>query len=218
MEKARADTEKPQTFQKIFPEGPSVIIGAANSKKSMAEVTKLLVDWGSGDKPALEQLMRVVYRELHRLARRYMARERLGHTLQPSALVNEAYLRLIDVTQVEWQNRAHFFGVSAILMRRILVDFARRKHYQKRGGGAQQITFNEELLCEPRANDVVALDDALNTLEAVDSRKVRVIEMRFFAGLSNKETANALGVSTDTVMRDWKFAKAWLQRELKRRR
>jgi RNA polymerase sigma factor (TIGR02999 family) len=181
----------------------------------MAEVTKLLLDWGGGDQQALEQLMPVVYRELHRMARRYMAGERAGHTLQASALVNEAFLRLIDVTQIQWQNRAQFFGVSAQLMRRILVDFARSKRYQKRGGGANQITLNEELLAvSGTGTDLVALDDALKSLEAMDPRKVRVVEMRFFVGLSNEETAEALNISTDTVMRDWKFAKAWLRREL----
>jgi len=183
----------------------------------MAEVTKLLLDWRAGDHQALEQLMPVIYRELHRMARRYMAGERPGHTLQASALVNEAYLKLVDVTQIQWQNRAHFFGVSAQLMRRILVDFARRKHYQKRGGDANRITLNEELIAVAGSdNYLVALDDALKALEAIDPRKVRVVEMRFFVGLSNEETAEALNISSDTVMRDWKFAKAWLRRELNR--
>jgi RNA polymerase sigma factor (TIGR02999 family) len=182
----------------------------------MAEVTQRLIEWGAGDQRALEQLMPVIYRELHQMARRYMAGEKPGHTLQASALVNEAYLKLIDVTRVDWQNRAHFFGVSAQLMRRILVDFARRKHFQKRGGGAQQVTFHEEMIAGGLSSDVIAVDEALKALEAIDSRKVRVVEMRFFAGLSTEETAEALKISTDTVTRDWKFAKAWLQRELKR--
>jgi RNA polymerase sigma factor (TIGR02999 family) len=165
----------------------------------------------------LEALMPIVYRELHRLARRYMAGERVQHTLQASALVNEAYLKLIDVERVQWQNRAHFFGVSAQMMRRILVDFARSRHYQKRGGGAQQVTLNEELIpSSGNRNDLAALDDALKLLETIDPRKVRVVEMRFFAGLSVEETAEAIQVSPETVMRDWKFAKAWLQRELKK--
>jgi RNA polymerase sigma factor (TIGR02999 family) len=183
----------------------------------MAEVTQLLLAWTDGDKQALEALMPIVYRELHRLARRYMAGERVQHTLQASALVNEAYLKLIDVDRVQWQNRAHFFGVSAQMMRRILVDFARSRNYQKRGGGAQQVTLNEELIpSSGNRNDLAALDDALKSLEAIDARKVRVVEMRFFAGLSVEETAEAMQVSPETVMRDWKFAKAWLQRELKK--
>ena len=176
----------------------------------MAEVTQLLLAWGEGDKHALEELMPVVYRELHRLARRYMAGERIQHTLQASALVNEAYLKLIDVDRVQWQNRAHFFGVSAQLMRRILVDFARSRHYQKRGGGARQVTLNEELIPSDGKRDLAAIDDALKALEAIDPRKVRVVEMRFFGGLSVEETAEAMNVSPETVMRDWKFAKAWL--------
>ena len=183
----------------------------------MAEVTQLLLAWADGDKQALEALMPIVYRELHRLARRYMAGERVQHTLQASALVNEAYLKLIDVERVQWQNRAHFFGVSAQMMRRILVDFARSRNYQKRGGGAQQVTLNEELIpSSGNRNDLAALDDALKTLESIDPRKVRVVEMRFFAGLSVEETAEAMQLSPETVMRDWKFAKAWLQRELKK--
>jgi RNA polymerase sigma factor (TIGR02999 family) len=183
----------------------------------MAEVTQLLLAWSDGDKQALEALMPIVYRELHRLARRYMAGERVQHTLQASALVNEAYLKLIDVERVQWQNRAHFFGVSAQMMRRILVDFARSRQYQKRGGGARQVTLNEELIpSSGNTNDLAALDDALKSLESIDPRKVRVVEMRFFAGLSVEETAEAMQVSPETVMRDWKFAKAWLQRELKK--
>jgi RNA polymerase sigma factor (TIGR02999 family) len=185
--------------------------------KTMAEVTQLLLAWSDGDKQALEALMPIVYRELHRLARRYMAGERVQHTLQASALVNEAYLKLIDVERVQWQNRAHFFGVSAQMMRRILVDFARSRQYQKRGGGARQVTLNEELIpSSGNTNDLAALDDALKSLESIDPRKVRVVEMRFFAGLSVEETGEAMQVSPETVMRDWKFAKAWLQRELKK--
>ena len=180
------------------------------------QVTQLLLEWGGGDQHALDKLMPVIYRELHRMARRYMAGEKAGHTLQASALVNEAYLRLIDVTRVEWQNRAHFFAVSAQMMRRVLVDFARRKQYQKRGGGLRHVTFHEEMIAGGLTNDVVAVDEALKALEAIDARKVRVVEMRFFAGLSTEETAQALKISTDTVTRDWKLAKAWLQRELKR--
>jgi RNA polymerase sigma factor (TIGR02999 family) len=181
-----------------------------------AAITRLLIDWRGGDQAALEQLIPLVHDELRRLARRHMARERVGHTLQATALVNEAFVRLIDVRQVKWQDRAHFFAMSSRLMRRILVDFARSKGYQKRGGGAQKVSFDEALVVttEP-GQDLVALDDALNALAAFDGRKAQVVEMRFFGGLSVEETAEALKVSVDTVMRDWKLAKAWLLRELK---
>ena len=149
------------------------------------------------------------------MARRYMAGERPNHSLQASALVNEAYLKLIDSRRVRWQNRAHFFAVSAQLMRRILVDFARRRHYRKRGGGAQQVTLHEELVVSrEESKDLVAIDDALKALEAVDARKAHVVELRFLGGLSVEETEEALKVSPDTVLRDWKLAKAWLHREL----
>jgi len=181
-----------------------------------AEITRLLIDWRGGDPAALEQLIPLVHEELRRLARRHMAHERVGHTLQATALVNEAFVRLIDVRQVKWQDRAHFFAMSSRLMRRILVDFARSKGYQKRGGGAQKVSFDEALLVarEP-GQDLVALDDALTALAAFDGRKAQVVEMRFFGGLSVEENAEALNVSVDTVMRDWKLAKAWLLRELK---
>ena len=179
------------------------------------QVTKLLVDWRNGDQGALEQLIPLVHEELRRVARRHMAHERPGHTLQATALVNEAYVRLIDIKQVNWQDRAHFFAMSSRLMRRVLVDFARSKGYQKRGGGAQKVSLDEALIVssEPGA-DLVALDDALDALAAFDARKAQVVEMRFFGGLSVEETAEALKVSVDTVMRDWKLAKAWLLREL----
>jgi len=182
-----------------------------------AAITRLLVDWRGGDQAALEQLMPLVHDELRRLARRHMAHERVGHTLQATALVNEAFVRLIDVRQVKWQDRAHFFAMSSRLMRRILVDFARSKGYQKRGGGAQKVSLDDALVVatEP-GQDLVALDDALNALAAFDARKSQVVEMRFFGGLSVEETAEALNVSVDTVMRDWKLAKAWLLRELKK--
>jgi RNA polymerase sigma factor (TIGR02999 family) len=183
---------------------------------SSQAVTGLLLAWGEGDEAALEQLMPLVHGELRRLARRHMGHERPGHTLQATALVNEAYLRLIDVRKIQWQNRAHFFSMSARLMRRILVDLARSKHYQKRGGGAQKVTFDEALaVSSERGEDLVALDDALVALAAVDPRKSQVVEMRFFGGLSVEESAEALHVSVDTVMRDWKLAKVWLLRELK---
>jgi RNA polymerase sigma factor (TIGR02999 family) len=182
-----------------------------------ADVTKLLLRWSEGDAMALEQLLPVVYRELHHMARRYMAGERPDHTLQASALVNEAYLKLVDVRQMQWQNRAHFFGVSAELMRRILVDFGRRRHYLKRGGGVRPVTLNEHLTVSgTQTTNLVALDDALIALAAVDPRRVRVVELRFFAGLTIEETAEVLKVSPDTVVRDWRLAKVWLHRELKK--
>jgi RNA polymerase sigma-70 factor, ECF subfamily len=178
-------------------------------------VTELLLAWGAGDEQALDQLLPVVYRELHRMARRYMAAESPGHTLQASALVNEAYLKLVDVQQMQWQNRAHFFGVAAQLMRRILVDFGRRRHYLKRGGGARPVMLNEDLpISAAQTTNLVGLDDALNTLAEVDPRRVRVVELRFFAGLTIEETAEVLKISRDTVVRDWRLAKAWLLKEL----
>ena len=156
----------------------------------------------------------MVYDELRRLARHYMANERTGHTLQATALVNEAYMRLVDIHKVQWQNRAHFFAMSARLMRRILVDSARSRKYQKRGAGAQKVSLDERLMVAEPGRDLVALDDALEELAKVDERKSKVVEMRFFGGLSVEETAEALSVSVDTVMRDWKLAKAWLLREL----
>jgi len=179
------------------------------------EVTRLLQAWSEGDEGALQELMPLVYTELHRLARRYMAGERSGHTLQTSALVNEAYLRLVDVKKVNWQNRAHFFGVSAQLMRRILVDFARSRRSLKRGGEAPTVSLEEGFIVSSgRGADVVALDDALKTLAAMDPRRSRVVELRFFGGLSAEEAAEVLKVSAETVMHDWKLAKVWLLREL----
>ena len=181
-----------------------------------AAVTQLLIDWSNGDENALRQLIPLVQEELRRVARRHMAHERAEHTLQATALVNEAYMRLVDVRQVKWQNRAHFFAMSARLMRRILVDFARSRRYQKRGGGAQQVSLQESMVVSPEPGaDLVRLDEALTALAAVDERKAQVVEMRFFGGLSVEETAEALHVSRDTVIRDWKVAKAWLLRELK---
>jgi RNA polymerase sigma factor (TIGR02999 family) len=180
------------------------------------EVTRLLLEWRKGDEAALNQLIPLVHHELRRIARRCMAGERRGHSLQATALVNEAYLRLIDVRHMNWQNRTHFLSMSARLMRRILVDIARSKRYQKRGGGALKVTLGDALNVTPEPRgDVAALDDALHALAAVDARKARVIELRFFGGLSVEETASVLEVSVDTVMRDWKFAKAWLARELR---
>ena len=182
---------------------------------SPGAVTELLQAWSAGDDGALEQLTPLVEAELRRLARGYMHRERTGHTLQTTALVNEAFLRLTDARRVRWQDRAHFLGISARLMRRVLVDHARSLGYRKRGGGAQRVTLNEGLIAsaEPPV-DVVALDRALEALSAVDVRKGRVIELRFFGGLSVEETAEVLHVSPDTVKRDWRLAKLWLLREL----
>ena len=183
------------------------------------EVSRLLRAWSSGDEAALQTLIPLVYEELHRIARRYMGREREGHTLQTSALVNEAYLRLVDWKNVEWQNRAHFFAVSAQMMRRILVDFARDRRYLKRGGGALQVSLAEAAgMTSQRGTDLVALDDALNSLAVMDKRKSEVVELRFFGGLSVEETAEVLKVSAETVMRDWKLAKVWLLRELEKPR
>lgn len=184
---------------------------------STHEISELLVAWSGGDESALQRLMPLVYDELHRLAHRYMNGERAGHMLQTTALVNEAYLRLINWRAVSWQNRAHFFGVSAQMMRRILVDFARDKKYLKRGGDALQVSLGEAAAVgDIRSSDLVGLDEALNALAKVDVRKARVVEMRFFGGLSVVEAAEVLKVSEETVMRDWRLAKVWLLRELDR--
>jgi len=180
-----------------------------------SEVTRLLRAWGQGDESALQKLVPLVYEQLRAAARRYMAAERQGHTLQATALIHETYLRLVNVRQIKWQNRAHFFAICAQLMRRILVDFARSRGYQKRGGNAQRVELEEVLLVssEPGA-DLVALDEALRRLAEVDKRKSQIVELRFFGGLDVKETAEVMKVSADTVMRDWKMAKVWLLREL----
>ena len=181
------------------------------------EVTELLLAWSRGDQTSLEKLTPLVYRELRRLAHRYMGGERAGHTLQATALVHEAYLRLVDAPQMRWQNRAHFFAVSAQLMRHILVDFARARHNLKRGGEAKRVSLDEALvIAEDQDDDLVALDDALSNLAAIDERKSRVVELRFFGGLSLEETAEVLKVSVGTVRRDWTLARAWLHRELSR--
>jgi RNA polymerase sigma factor (TIGR02999 family) len=182
---------------------------------SIHEITQLLVAWSAGDQAALEKLTPLIYQELRRLAKRYMARENAGHMLQPTALVHEAYLRLIEQKHVRWQNRAHFFGISGKLMRRILVDMARARQQTKRGGAARQVALDEALvISKAPGEDLVALDEALRTLAAMDERKSRVVELRFFGGLTVKETAEVLHISPETVMRDWKFAKVWLHREL----
>jgi RNA polymerase sigma-70 factor, ECF subfamily len=182
---------------------------------SSRRVTELLNAWRAGDESALEHLIPLVHVELHRLARRQMRRERDGHTLQTTALVNEAYLRLVDLAGVRWQDRAHFFAMSARLMRRILVDHARSRRYLKRGGGARRVTFDEGLaVAADSPVDLVALDDALQALARFDPRKSQVVDLRYFGGLSVEETAEVLHVSSETVTRDWRLAKAWLLREL----
>jgi len=182
---------------------------------STHEVTLLLKAWSSGNEGALEQLTPLVYDQLHRLAHSYMSREQPGQTLQTTALVHEVYLKLVDVENVEWQNRAHFYGLCARLMRRILVDFARSRNYQKRGGQIPHIELEEAATVSAVVgSELLAVDEALKQLAAVDSRKCDVVELRFFGGLTVEETAAALGVSPETVMRDWKLAKAWLLREL----
>ena len=174
------------------------------------DVTRLLVEWSNGDQAALEELMPLVYEELRRLAGRYMRRENQGHTLQTSALVNEAYLRLIDQKKVHWQNRAHFFGVAAQLMRRILVDHARNRARAKRGGGAQMVSLAEQAATPKEIADVIALDNALKDLAKIDPRKSQIVEMKFFGGLTNEEVAEVLKVTSRTVEREWRKAKAWL--------
>ena len=178
-------------------------------------ITQLLVAWNQGDQEALAQLTPLVYRELHRLAHGYLAGERRGHVLQTTALVNEAFVRLIDWQQVEWQSRAHFFGVSATLMRHILVQFAREQQAAKRGGQGIQVSLSEAAAVSTRPNpDLVALDDALTTLEKLDPRQARIVELRFFAGLSLEEAAEVVRVSVSSVRRDWRMAQAWLPQQL----
>lgn len=182
-----------------------------------SEVTQLLLAWGQGDRGALDRLLPLVYDELRRLARRHMRRERPGHTLQTTALVHEAYLRLVNQENVRWQNRAQFFGVAAELMRRILVDHARALHSAKRGSGARTVPLEEGAALSPeRAGEMVAIDEALRRLEAIDPRKSRVVELRFFGGLTVEEAADVLGTSSVTVARDWRAARAWLFHEIRK--
>ena len=179
------------------------------------EITEQLIAWSKGDDAALEQLIPAVYQELRRMADHYLRGEDSGHSLQPTALVHEAYLRLIDQTKVEWQNRAHFFGVAAQMMRRILIDHAKAKHRVKRGGTAVKVMLDENVnFTQERASELLALDDALESLARMDERKSRIVELRYFGGLTVEETAEVLGISDKTVMRDWNLAKAWLYREL----
>jgi RNA polymerase sigma factor (TIGR02999 family) len=184
-------------------------------KASPPQVTQLLKAWGNGDEAARDELMTLVYEELHRLAHQYLKRERPGHTLQTSALVNEAFVKLIDQKDVRWQNRGHFFAIAAQLMRRILVDHARIRRAAKRGGNASPVSLDDALvISNERSAEVVALDEALTALATVDERKSQIVELRFFGGLSIEETAEVLAVSPGTVMRDWTLAKAWLRREM----
>ncbi len=187
------------------------------STPSTQEVTRLLLAWREGDEDALEKLIPLVHKEMRRMARRYMAGQRADHTLQATALVNEAYMRLVGFGQVRWQDRAHFLGVSAQLMRRILVDSARKRGSLKRGGADQRTTFDEGLVLSPeKEGDLIELDEALTELAEFDQRKSKVVELRFFGGLGVKETAEVLQVSPGTVMRDWKLAKLWLLRKMSR--
>ncbi len=198
--------------------GEAEVSPTSSRVKHAASPTALLEAWGRGDRAAFDALVPLVHDELKRIARRHMRGERGEHTLQPSALVNEAYIRLLDVTRIEWQNRAHFFAMAARVMRRILVDSARARKFQKRGGGAEMASLDEAFVVSTTAGpDLVALDDALNALSEMDPRKGQVVEMRFFGGLSAEETAEALHVSLGTVIRDWRLAKVWLLRELSAR-
>jgi RNA polymerase sigma factor (TIGR02999 family) len=188
-----------------------------SANQSETDVTGLLIAWNGGDENALAALVPQVHAELRQIAQRAMARERQDHTLEPTALVNETYLRLVDMKRVQWNNRAHFFALSARLMRRILVDLARARGYQKRGGGAPTVEFDETRVAPPvRPDEIVALDEALEGLGQMDSRRSRVVELRFFGGLSVEETAEVLQVSRHTVMRAWTLARTWLFRELRR--
>ena len=178
------------------------------------DVTRLLINWGNGDQTALDELMPLVYEELRHLAGRYMRRENQGHTLQTSALVNEAYLRLVDQKKVRWQNRAHFYGVASQLMRRILVDHARSRSRAKRGGGAQMASLSDQPATAKEVTEVIALDDALKGLMEMDPRKSQIVEMKFFGGFTNEEVAEVLKVTSRTVEREWRKAKAWLHRSI----
>ncbi len=179
------------------------------------EITQLLAEWREGNQSALDELYPLVYDELHRLARRYMSRERGGHTLQTTALINEAYVRLVDQKNVQWANRAHFFAISAQIMRRILIDHARRHAYAKRGGGARQVTLDEAASITPSiGSDLLRLDEALKSLAEMDPRRSQVVELRYFGGLNNEEIAGVLNISENTVTRDWNMARAWLHQQL----
>jgi RNA polymerase sigma factor (TIGR02999 family) len=186
------------------------------SPESSPNVTQLLKDWSAGDTRVLDNLMPLVYEELRRQASRFLRKERAGHTLQTTALIHEAYLKLIDQKSVEWQNRAHFFAIASTAMRRILVDHAKTRHREKRGGAAENLPLDEalQISSKEKSVDLVALDEALTRLAAFDERQARIVELRYFSGLDNDETAEVLGVSNATVRRDWNFAKAWLRQEI----
>ncbi|HEU0253565.1 MAG TPA: sigma-70 family RNA polymerase sigma factor [Pyrinomonadaceae bacterium] len=186
-----------------------------NPPRQPHQITQLLAEWSDGDQSALDELYPLVYEELHRLARRYMSRERKGHTLQTTALINEAYVRLVDQRNVHWANRSHFFAISAQIMRRILIDHARRHAYAKRGGGAHQVSLEEAATVVPdQSLDLVRLDEALKSLAEMDPRRSQVVELRYFGGLNNEEIAGVLKVSENTVTRDWNMARAWLYQQL----
>ncbi len=179
------------------------------------EITQLLAEWSDGNQAALDELYPLVYEELHRLARRYMSRERKGHTLQTTALINEAYVRLVDQRNVQWANRSHFFAISAQIMRRILIDHARRHGYAKRGGGARQVSLDETAtVIQDNLSEFLRLDEALTSLAQLDPRRSQVVELRYFGGLNNEEIADVLKISENTVIRDWNMARAWLYRQL----
>ena len=186
-----------------------------NPPRQQHQITQLLAEWSDGNQSALDELYPLVYEELHRLARRYMSRERKGHTLQTTALINEAYVRLVDQRNVHWANRSHFFAISAQIMRRILIDHARRQAYAKRGGGAHQVSLDEAATVVPdQSSDLVRLDEALKSLAEMDPRRSQVVELRYFGGLNNEEIADVLKVSENTVTRDWNMARAWLYQQL----
>ena len=178
------------------------------------EITQLLAEWRDGNQGALDELYPLVYGELHRLARRYMSRERKGHTLQTTALINEAYVRLVDQRNVQWANRSHFFAISAQIMRRILIDHARRQSYAKRGGGARQVSLEETAVVQDDLSEFMRLDEALKSLAELDPRRSQVVELKYFGGLNNDEIAGVLKISKNTVIRDWNMARAWLYRQL----
>jgi RNA polymerase sigma-70 factor (ECF subfamily) len=186
------------------------------AQSSPNEVTQLLADWSSGNQAALDKLMPLVEAELHRLAHYYMSRERVGHTLQTTALVDEAYLRLVGQKNIDWQNRAHFFGIAAKLMRQILVDYARKRHFAKRGGNAWHVSLDEAaIIAEERASEIVALDEALRDLAEISPEQSRIVELRFFGGLTIEETAEVMRLSVDKVKRDWSMARTWLYHQIK---
>ena len=201
------------SWKRLLPRVPMAHSGEAAA--SPEDITELLLAWSEGNHDALEKLTPLVYGELHRLAHHYMAGERTGHTLQSTALVNEAYVRLVQTNRMQWRNRAHFFAVSAQIMRRILVDFARSRQYAKRGGRAPMVSLDDVPLPVEECSELVALDEALSALAAVDPRRAQMVELRFFGGLSVEETAEVLKVSVETVARDWRLAKAWLRRQLR---